>query len=90
MGYLHVNSSEVQLEEGKQYLFVTMDCTSKLAFAVLHPHAIQAIAVVFLERVLARISYLVHQVLTCDGIQSRNMPYHTHLGRHPLGRLCDE
>ncbi|WP_345127710.1 IS481 family transposase, partial [Hymenobacter antarcticus] len=90
LGYLHVDFAEVQTEEGKQYLFVAIDRTSKLAFAELQPQATQAIAVAFLERVLARIPYRIHKVLTDNGIQFRNMPHHPHLGRHPFGRLCDE
>ena len=45
LGYLHLDFAEVHTEEGKQYLFVAIDRTSKLAFAELHPHATQAVAV---------------------------------------------
>ena len=80
----------MQIEEGKQYLFVAIDRTSKLTFAELQPQATQAITVTFLERALARIPYQVVKVLTDNGIQLRNMPHHPHLGRHPFGQLCDE
>ncbi|MGI4872623.1 MAG: hypothetical protein ACRYFX_15785 [Janthinobacterium lividum] len=53
LGYLHLDFAEFQTEEGKQYLVVAIDRTSKLAFAELHPQATQAIAVAFLRRVLA-------------------------------------
>ena len=93
-GYLHVDfaevQTEVQTEEGKQYLFVAIDRTSKLTFAELHPQATQALAVVFLERVLVRIPYQAINVLTDNGIQFRNMPHHPHLDRPPFGRLCDK
>ena len=29
-------------------------------------------------------------MLTDNGIQFRNLPQHAHLGRHPIGQLCDE
>ena len=90
LGYLHVDFAEVQTEEGKQYLFVAIDRTSKLAFAELQPQATQAIAVNFLRRVLPQIPYKVYKVLTDNGIQFRNLPHHTQVGRHPFGQLCDE
>ena len=90
LGYLHVDFTEVQTEEGKQYLFVAIDRTSKLAFAELQPQATQAIATNFLQRVLAQVPYKVHKLLTDNGIQFRNLPHHPHVGRHPFGQLCDE
>ena len=89
LGYLHLDFAEVQTEEGKQYLFVAIDRTSKLAFAELHPHATQAVAVDFLRRVLKRIPYKVHKLLTDNGVQFRNLPHHLKAGRHPVGQLCD-
>ena len=90
LGYLHLDFAELQTEEGKQYLFVAIDRTSKLAFAELHPQATQAIAVDFLRQVLSQIPYKVHKLLTDNGIQFRNLPHHTRVGRHPVGQLCDE
>lgn len=90
LGYLHLDFAEVQTEAGKLYLFVAIDRTSKLAFAELHPQATQAIAVDFLRRVVERIPYKVHKLLTDNGVQFRNLPHHLHVGRHPVGQLCDE
>ena len=90
IGYLHLDFAEVQTEEGKQYLFIAIDRTSKLAFAELHSQATQAIAVEFLRRVLPQIPYKVQKLLTDNGIQFRNLPHHVHVGRHPVGQLCDE
>ena len=90
IGYLHLDFAEVQTEEGKQYLFILIDRTSKLTFAELHPHATQAVAVAFLRRVLPQIPYKVHKLLTDNGVQFRNLPQYSHLGRHPVGQLCDE
>lgn len=39
IGYLHVDFAEVQTEEGRVYLFVAIDRTSKVAFAELQPRA---------------------------------------------------
>jgi len=90
LGYLHLDFAEVQTEEGNQYLVVAIDRTSELAFAELHPQATQAIAVVFLRRVLRQIPYKVHKLLTDNGVQFRNLPHHLKAARHPVGQLCDE
>lgn len=36
IGYFHIDTAEVRTEEGKLYLFVAIDRTSKLAYAELH------------------------------------------------------
>jgi len=90
LGYLHLDFAEVQTEEGKWYLFVASDRTSKLAFAELHAQATQALAVDFLRQVLERIPYQVHKLLTDNGIQFRNLPHHVNAGRHPVEQLCQE
>ena len=61
IGYLHLDFAEVRTKEGKQYLLVALNRTSKLAFAELHPQATQASAVDFLRRVFARIPYKMHK-----------------------------
>jgi hypothetical protein len=39
IGYFHIDIAEVRTGEGKLYLFVAIDRTSKFAFARLHPAA---------------------------------------------------
>ena len=82
--------AEVQTEESKQYLFIAIDRTSKLAFVELHPQAPQAVAMKFLRRVLPQIPYKMHTLLTDNGIPFRNLPQHPHVGRHLIGQLCGE
>jgi len=36
IGYFHIDIAEVQTEEGKRYLLVAIDRTSKFAYAELH------------------------------------------------------
>jgi len=90
IGYLHVDFAEVRTEEGKPYVFVAIDRTSKLAFAHLYDQATQATAVDFLERVLPQLPYKIHKILTDNGSQFRYLPYQTKAGRHPVGQLCDK
>src|SRR4029077_11451261 len=69
LGYIHVDLAEVWTEEGKLYLFVAIDRVSKFAFAELHERATRRIAADFLRRLIARVPYAIHTVLTDNGFQ---------------------
>ena len=56
--------AEVQTAEGKLYLFVAIDQTSKFAFARLFPKAGKVIAAEFLRDLIAAVPYAIHTVLT--------------------------
>jgi len=90
IGYLHIDFAEVHTEQGKSYLFVAIDRTSKVAFAELHARATKVIAADFLRRVLAVLPYKVHKVLTDNGTQFGNMPHQPHAGWHIFDRVCQE
>lgn len=60
IGYFHIDIAEVQTEEGKLYLFVAIDRTSKFAYAELHERA---------TRLIAAVPYKIHTLLTDNGIQ---------------------
>ena len=47
IGYFHIDVAEVHTEEGRLYLFVVIDRTSKFAFVQLHEKATQRIAADF-------------------------------------------
>jgi transposase InsO family protein len=68
IGYFHIDIAEVRTEEGKLYLFVAIDRTSKFAFVELHEKATTAIAADFLRNLLKAVPYKVHTVLTDNGI----------------------
>ena len=53
IGYFHIDIAEVRTAEGKLYLFVAIDRTSKFAFVELHDKADRPTAVRFLEALLA-------------------------------------
>ena len=89
LGYLHVDFAEVRTEEGKLYLFIAIDRTSKLAVAELCAAATHATAVGFLQRALPQFPYKIHKMLTDNGSQFRYLPHQTRAGRHPVGQLCD-
>lgn len=52
IGYFHIDIAEVQTEEGKLYLFVAIDRTSKFAYAELHERSTRLIAGAFLEHLI--------------------------------------
>jgi transposase-like protein len=55
----------------KLYLFIAIDCISKVAFARLNEKANTATAVAFLNELIEMIPYRVNVVLTDNGIQFR-------------------
>jgi transposase-like protein len=66
--------AEVRTEEGKLYLFVAIDRTSKVAFARLFDKANTAAARAFLEQLIEAIPYNIEVVLTDNGIQFADLP----------------
>ena len=69
IGYFHIDITEVRTEEGKLYLFVAIDRTSKFAFAQLQERATRRIAADFLRALVKAVPYKVHTVLTDNGTQ---------------------
>src|ERR1041384_2968094 len=69
IGYFHIDIAEVRTGEGKLYLFVAIDRTSKFAFAQLHPTANVKTAANFLAALVKAVPYKVHTVLTDNGVQ---------------------
>ncbi|GAB2943281.1 hypothetical protein GCM10027048_04880 [Hymenobacter coalescens] len=90
IGYLHVDFAEVHTEQGRVYLFVAIDRTSKVAFAELHPRATRALAAAFLRRVLQVLPYKAHTVLTDNGVQFTLQAHQWFPGGHSFDRICEE
>ena len=64
IGFFHIDLAEVRTEEGRLYLFVAIDRTSKFAFAQLHAKATRRVAGNFLRALVEAVPYKVHTVLT--------------------------
>ena len=73
IGYIHIDITEVRTEEGKKYLFVAIDRTSKFVVARLFDSMRQVDAANFLKYVIGRIPYKIHTILTDNGIQFTNI-----------------
>jgi transposase InsO family protein len=74
IGYFHIDIAEVRTEEGKLYLFVAIDRTSKFAFVELHEKADRPTAARFLQALIAAVPYRLHTVLTDNGLQFTDLP----------------
>jgi len=72
IGYFHIDIAEVHTAEGRLYLFVAIDRTSKFAFIELHAKATTGIAADFLRALLKAVPYQVHTVLTDNGTHFTN------------------
>jgi transposase InsO family protein len=92
-GYFHIYLAEVRTAEGKLYLFVAVDRTSKLAFVKLVERADMRTATAFLEAVVAAVPYRIHTVLTDNVIQFADLPKNrggltARWRGHPYDRTC--
>ena len=78
IGFFHIDIAEVRTEEGKPYLCVAIDRTSKFAVAQLVEKANRKTAWEFLEHLLEAVPYRMHSTLTDNGIQFAEQPRNRH------------
>jgi transposase InsO family protein len=83
----------VRTAEGRLYLFVAIDRTSKFAFVQLVERADMQIASAFLEALVQALPYRIHTVLTDNGIQFADLPRNRNgmtarFRGHPFNRVC--
>jgi transposase InsO family protein len=69
IGYFHIDIAELRTAEGKLYLYVAIDRTSKFAFVQLVTKTGRTSASAFLVALIAAVPYKIHTVLTDNGIQ---------------------
>src|SRR5919205_448089 len=67
IGFFHIDIAEVRTEQGRLYLLVAIDRTSKFAFVELHETATRRVAGDFLRPLIAAVPDRVHTVLTDNG-----------------------
>lgn len=93
IGYFHIDIAEVRTAEGKLYLYVAIDRTSKFAFARLVEKANTVTATAFLDELVKAVPYVIHTVLTDNGIQFAALPKNrdgptARWRGHPFDRAC--
>ena len=67
IGFFHIDIAEVQSAEGKLYLFVAIDRTSKFTYVELHRQAKRRTAGDFLRHLVEAVPYKVNIILTDNG-----------------------
>jgi hypothetical protein len=93
IGFFPIDLAEVRTAEGKLYLFVAIDRTSKFAVVELVEKADMRAAAAFLEALIEAVPYRIHTVPTDNGIQfadpqkNRQGPTALFHG-HPFDQLC--
>ncbi len=90
IGYFHIDIAEVHTGEGKLYLFVAIDRTSKFAFTWLVKKAGKMAAAQFLRDLIAAVPYRLHTVLTDNGVQFTNRKTDVHAFEHIFDRVCGD
>lgn len=90
IGYFHIDIAEVHTEEGRLYLFVAIDRTSKFAYAELHEKHTRRIAADFLRNLIEVVPYRLHTVLTDNGIQFTHRSTDRWAFEHLFDRVCRE
>ena len=68
IGYFHLDIAEAHTAEGRVYLVVAIDRTSKFAFVEVHPRLTYRMVGDFLRHLVAAVPYRIHTVLTDRGI----------------------
>ena len=74
IGYFHIDMAQIRTQEGKLYLFVAIDRTSKFAVAQLVEQVSRETAEEFLEHLLEVVPYKIHTILTDNGIEFAEPP----------------
>jgi transposase InsO family protein len=74
IGFFHIDIAEVRTEEGKLYLFVAIDRTSKFALVWLEDAATVHSASTFLKALIEAVPYKIRTVLTDNGVQFCDQP----------------
>ena len=92
IGYMHVDICEVRIGEGKRYLFVGVDRTSKFVFAEVHGSATSSAAARFMRNLALAVPYRIHTVLSDNGIQFtyRALAKPPKDKTHPFDAACAE
>jgi transposase InsO family protein len=90
LGYFHIDIAEVRTEEGKLYLFVAIDRTSKFVYVeLLQKYGIPE-AAQFLRNLIKAVPYKIHTILTDNGLQFTNLKVRKNAQLHVFDNLCHE
>ena len=69
IGYIHIDIAQLRTEEGTAYMFVAIDRVCKFCYVEVHKRQRQEEAVEFMERLIEKVPYKIHTILTDNGRQ---------------------
>lgn len=93
-GYLHIDYKylpQMPDEASRRYLFVAIDRATRWVYLELQPEKTVRAATGFLKRVLAKVPFKVHRLLTDnDKAFTDRLSKRAPTGEHPFDRICAE
>ena len=81
IGYVHIDTSDLRLAQGKLVMFLATDRVSKFTYVEFRDNAGKMNGADFLRGVVAAFPYAIHTVLTDNGVAFADLPKNR--GRHP-------
>ena len=90
IGCFHIDITEVRTEEGKLYLFVAIDRTSKFAYVELVEKQGKVQAAEFLKNLIEKVPYKIYTILTDNGVQFTNQARNHRAFPHIFDRVGKE
>ena len=81
IGYVHIDTSDLRLAQGKLVMFLAIDRVSKFTYVEFRDNAGKINGADFLRGVVAAFPYAIHTVLTDNGVAFADLPKNR--GRHP-------
>ncbi len=88
IGYFHIDIAEVRTEDGKLSMFVAIDRTSKFVFVELYDKAGKMNAAKFLQHLIEAVPYVIHTILTDNGVQFTDRKPGGEFPDHIFDRVC--
>ena len=89
IGYFHLDICHVRTEQGKLYLFVAIDRTSKFVFAKLRESSKREDACAFLRRLIEAVPYKIHTILTDNGTQFTHQSKTKRKSKLKFDKICE-
>ena len=94
LGFVHIDSCELRLAEGKRHMFPAIDRVTKFTFVAFYEAATKMNGAAFLRDALVAFPYRIHTVLTDNGAAFAEQPRHRGgttdrlVGGHIFERIC--
>lgn len=95
IGYVHIDSCELQHADGKLHMFLAIDRVSKFTYVEFHDRLGSQIGAAFLRAAIEVFPYKLHTVLTDNGTAFADLPKNrtgptAQMRGHPFDRVCRE